>query len=230
MTEIAENLENVVRAAPPMRAIARPSSPEELMERVEAKTQRRWSPSTTLREFLIKVADDMVAGVDGRLQQPDAYKVWAQVKFAPVPEIKVSCQFDGDSDSQATREVIQNIQSLLAQEAARALHRNVGHLINEIYATRAERLHQSGFTASALDLIYDETDALLRHGKFALLDSVLVDLSVDSMSAEILIALLTATLPAKSKLASRREFFQRVSESLARRGILEQGLLSGLES
>jgi len=49
-------------------------------------------------------------------------------------------------------------------------------------------------------------------------------------STDLLLGILTATLPAKSKLPSRTPFFGKVEAIIKRRGEWEKGLLTGLES
>jgi hypothetical protein len=96
------------------------------------------------------------------------------------------------------------------------------------FLERAVALEQSGVTDSSLDLIYDSVDELLRRGQFAMIDSVLCELDVARHSADILLALLTATAPARSHLASRKAFFRRVKQVVESRGEYERGLLRGL--
>lgn len=94
---------------------------------------------------------------------------------------------------------------------------------------RAVHLQEQGFTDTALDLIYDSVDELLHGARFALCDSVLQETDTSQCSIDVLLALLTATLPAKSRLATRTKFFQRVETSLRERGEYSADVLSGLE-
>jgi hypothetical protein len=100
-----------------------------------------------------------------------------------------------------------------------------GHFIEA--ATRLDKL---GNTDAALDLIYDKIDKMLTEGQFSLIDSVLNDLDVEIHSVDILLGLLTSTLPAKTKLQGRKAFFLAVEQDIKRRGEWEEGLLTGLES
>ena len=93
----------------------------------------------------------------------------------------------------------------------------------------ANRLDVSGHTDSALDLLYDAVDELLQRGEFEKLDSMITNVAVADLSENILIGLLTATLPARSRLPIRPKFFAEVEETLRKRGEYEDGLLSGLE-
>jgi hypothetical protein len=93
---------------------------------------------------------------------------------------------------------------------------------------RAQALEESGHNDLALDIIYDEIDDLLRARRFALCASILDEVEPSRSSVDILLALLTATLPAKSELPTRDSFFRRVEHELRRRGEYDIGLLAGL--
>jgi hypothetical protein len=81
---------------------------------------------------------------------------------------------------------------------------------------------------SDLDHIYDTVDQQFISEKFAEVDRVLEALVVENTSTDELIAFLTATLPAKSKLKKRAEFCERVKKVLAERERGDSGLLDGL--
>lgn len=94
---------------------------------------------------------------------------------------------------------------------------------------RAQRLDGLGQIDAALDLIYDSIDEILRHGQFSKLDSLLEQTLIEDQSTDLLLGLLTSTLPARSKLSSRKKFFSEVEVCLENREELEDGLLTGLE-
>jgi len=104
-----------------------------------------------------------------------------------------------------------------------------GEVKYEPFVARARRLDEHRRTEAALDLIYDAVDQLMRDNQFERLDSMLVQTRVDDLSVDILLGILTATLPAKTRLPSRVAFFLAVEQLLKRRGDYEQGLLTGLE-
>ena len=79
------------------------------------------------------------------------------------------------------------------------------------------------------DIIYGAMDNLFRAKDFALADLLVMTTPVHSLSSDELIALLTATLPARSKLTARRDLYVQVAEELKERGDWEDGLLDGLE-
>jgi hypothetical protein len=97
------------------------------------------------------------------------------------------------------------------------------------FIQHANRLDKHGRIDAALDLIYEKIDSLLRGGDFAEVDSILSRVETKSLSVDLLLGLLTSTLPARTKLPSRREFFARVEGEITERGELEDGLLTGLE-
>lgn len=86
-----------------------------------------------------------------------------------------------------------------------------------------------GAVDAALDTVYDCVDDLLMSEEFEQLDQILCEVDTDKTSLHILLALLTATLPARERLSSRDVFFTRVRDSLEKRNELRPGLLDGLE-
>lgn len=94
---------------------------------------------------------------------------------------------------------------------------------------RVKHLDDQGQTDAALDLLYDSVDELMQAGRFPDLDMLIRDIPVATTSVDILLGLLTSTLPARSKLPSRPRFFEAVSSAVRDRGEDEQGLLAGLE-
>jgi len=99
----------------------------------------------------------------------------------------------------------------------------------ESFVQRASRLCNQGRTTSGLDLLYNSVDELLHQGKFAQLNSMIERVSVDDHSIDILLGMLTTTLPASSRLPARSQFFNDVERSIRNRGEYEDGLLTGLE-
>ena len=97
------------------------------------------------------------------------------------------------------------------------------------FLTYANKLERAGYSDASLDLVYDEIDELLRNNRFTDIDEILRETPVEDCSTKILLAILTATAPAKTVLAMRSEFFQRVKSILASRKESEPGLLDGLE-
>jgi hypothetical protein len=97
------------------------------------------------------------------------------------------------------------------------------------FVQRAVRLDEKGHTDAALDLIYDSVDELMRKGEFPQLDSMLSKVEPASLSADILLGILTATLPARSRLAARRDLFRKAESVLKARSDWQEGLLVGLE-
>ena len=97
------------------------------------------------------------------------------------------------------------------------------------FVERANQLDVSGHSDSALDLLYSAIDKMLRCGEFLEVDVILREAQVAALSMNILIGLLTTTLPVRRRLRSRPEFFQRVESILRQRGQWKDGLLAGLE-
>ncbi|MEX2139713.1 MAG: hypothetical protein WD894_10655 [Pirellulales bacterium] len=97
------------------------------------------------------------------------------------------------------------------------------------FLDHAKRLDQLGQTDTALDIIFDQIDEMLLAGEFDRVNQVLVDTHADNYSVDLLLGILTATLPAKDRFSSRPEFFRRVAHTLQSRGELKDGLLIGLD-
>ena len=97
------------------------------------------------------------------------------------------------------------------------------------FLVHADRLDKHGKTDTALDIIYDQIDEMLRAGKFADVNDCLRNVATDNHSVHILLALLTITLAAKRKLPDRAAFYARTVATLKSRGELEDGLLIGLD-
>lgn len=104
-----------------------------------------------------------------------------------------------------------------------------GNISVESFLVRAHRLDKQGQAFAALDLIYDSVDENLRMGKFQQLDSILAQEQIADLSVDLLLGILTATLPARSQLPSRQKIFEKIKNTLIVRGEYEDGLLVGLE-
>jgi hypothetical protein len=100
---------------------------------------------------------------------------------------------------------------------------------SQAFVDRARRLDATGRTDLALDLLYDAIDQMMRESRFEELDAIIVGLPVAECSLDVLLAVLTATLPARTRLASRPRLFSDVQSTLEQRGEFEERLLTGLE-
>lgn len=89
------------------------------------------------------------------------------------------------------------------------------------------QLEEEGNTDSALDLLYDKVDELFIAGEFGILNQILADTSPDELSIDMILGLLTSSLPVRSKLAARADFYEKSKAVLKARGEYEDGLLSG---
>jgi len=93
-----------------------------------------------------------------------------------------------------------------------------------------KELEKRGHIDAALDVLYSRIDRLFRAKEFASVDNLLQQVVVDSLTVDVLLGLLTSTLPAKSKLPARSKFYIEVEASIKKRNEWEDGLLTGLES
>lgn len=92
---------------------------------------------------------------------------------------------------------------------------------------KAQNLHDDGSEDAALDLIYDQVDDLLRAGEFDYLDSCLFSIEPYNYNTDLLLALLTTTLPVKNSLIHRSEFTSKVCQELRNRNY-DDSLVDGL--
>ena len=99
----------------------------------------------------------------------------------------------------------------------------------ETFLARAQRLDHGGHGDAALDLIYDSIDELMHSGALGQLDSLLAHVSAVDLSTDILLGILTATLPARASLPARRWLFPEIEQTLRARGHFEDGILTGLD-
>lgn len=128
-------------------------------------------------------------------------------------------------------EVVQTsrIETDLFIQAVRA-RLNQNQKNEDKFLERVLRLEKMGNIDSALDLLYDQIDARLKAGKFEDTDKFLQKLNVAKLSIDLLLGVLTASLPARYKLPSRGVFYKKVEAVLKQRNEWEENLLLGLES
>jgi hypothetical protein len=153
------------------------------------------------------------------------------VEFIPGHKIRIAAKVTtredvgADSISDRAQMVLANaVAGWVRQARLRAEHSSQ----IASFLDRARRLEDQGLIDSAMDLVHDSIDELLRRGQFALCDSVLNEIDPAQYSADVLLALLTSTAPARSKLSTRRKFFRSVTKTLKERKEYERGLLDGL--
>ncbi len=100
--------------------------------------------------------------------------------------------------------------------------------ITRTFLDNANRLDQRGQTDAALDIIFDQIDEMLLAGKFNRVDQLLAETTPSDFSVELLLGILTVTLPAKNRLPNRIGFVGQVRQTLGDRGVVDDGLLVGL--
>jgi hypothetical protein len=115
----------------------------------------------------------------------------------------------------ASPEQFERLRSLLNK----TLEKDLNELDSvENFAARAQRLETKGNIDAALDLIYDSVDELFLANRLDQCDKILQNLQAVDYSVDVLIALLTSTLPASHLLPSRKQFFTEVERILTQRG------------
>ena len=73
-----------------------------------------------------------------------------------------------------------------------------------------------------IDSVYDYFEFLITRKKFIIIDKILENIDAPNSEVDELLTYLTATLIIKSKLANRKDFYNRVAE------IVDKNLLEGL--
>jgi len=101
--------------------------------------------------------------------------------------------------------------------------------ISDQWLAEAQHLDSSGEVDRALDLIYTKMNALLNSRQFAVCDRILRKAQVNDHSTDILLALLTTTLPPADLLPSRSSFIDRVRSVFDDRNEDTAALLAGLD-
>lgn len=147
-------------------------------------------------------------------------KFWRQLKRKQIP----------NDSLQALLEAFNEVSSSAQEEHSPGQPEAEPALATpEEFVLRASRLERAGHRNAAMDLLYDRIDELMRTGQFDLLDMILQRVPVREFSVDVLLGLLTATLPARSRLPSREDFFSETEQVLRERAEYEEGLLTGLE-
>jgi len=103
------------------------------------------------------------------------------------------------------------------------------HLESITFINDANELDKNGQRNAAMDLIFDRIDELMRKEQFSSIDSILRKVCISDQTGDVLLGLLTASLPARGDLPFRAEFCREVKSVLTARGEFEDGLLIGLE-
>lgn len=86
-------------------------------------------------------------------------------------------------------------------------------------------LEQSGKPEESLDILFDNLDDLLLSGNIQSCVEFLDKVPVDRLSNAQLLTILTATLPAHSRLPNRGAFFQKVHRVFLERGVSQDDLV-----
>jgi Arc/MetJ-type ribon-helix-helix transcriptional regulator len=96
------------------------------------------------------------------------------------------------------------------------------------FVLRANELARAGERSRAMDMLYDKIDELMRSGQLERLDDLLKGVREEELSADVLLGLLTATLPARNRLPSRAKVLRETERILRARCEFQEGLLAGL--
>lgn len=94
---------------------------------------------------------------------------------------------------------------------------------------QAKRLEAIGQLESAIDLIHDRVDEMFRAGQFHQCNEMVKSLCPQALSTDMIFSVLVATLPTKSKLEARTEFFQKAEKAVSQRPEWKPGMLDNLK-
>lgn len=89
-------------------------------------------------------------------------------------------------------------------------------------------LEKQGDVEQALDVLFNHFDNMLLDGNFAECSDLLAELAVEEFSTNLLLTILTATLPAHYKLPGRMSCYLKVGEVITSRKEDSLSLLAGL--
>ena len=89
--------------------------------------------------------------------------------------------------------------------------------------------HISGTIDETLDQLYDLIDEKFTAGHFEEVNRFLNNVRVKDIHTDILMGILTATLPAKNKLPARETFMAKTEAIIRERHEWEEGMGKGLE-
>lgn len=96
---------------------------------------------------------------------------------------------------------------------------------------KAKILAESGRVDAATDLIFRTIDNLMRDEELDEIDSIIENIDCDELGEDLLLGVLTATLPVKSQLKNRNQFVKSIEEFFLEKYGPEKSteLLSGLK-
>lgn len=93
----------------------------------------------------------------------------------------------------------------------------------------ASSLQKQGRIRESFSTIYQGVEEHVRLETIDHLNEQIQNLSLEEMNTDIMLAILTATLPVKTKLVSRKFLFERIMSILIKRNHFETGILDGLD-
>lgn len=97
------------------------------------------------------------------------------------------------------------------------------------FLRNAVTLEREGDLRGSLGIIYRRVDEFARESMLEALDEEISSVPAEEIGTDVLLGLLTATLPVKRKLASRPQLFKATLKLMKARGHFERGILDGLE-
>lgn len=206
----------------PIAPVARPGTAAEVFRFIAGRPPLVTPP---IRELTTNLLFEL-----GKVSAPPGaveHARWAKLQST---NVKVSVEWEVP-DQAGALELVRCLNAAVSRWLHRVQVRQLQSLTGSSLSeqlNRAKQLESGGHTDAALDLVYDSIDELFRRGQFALCDAYLSEIDVSKYSTDILLAVLTATSPARSRLSTRDNLVARVRDIVETRGELEEGLFVGL--
>lgn len=94
---------------------------------------------------------------------------------------------------------------------------------------KASELDKAGNCDEALDVIYDNVDNLLTEGNFSEINKILGMVDITGLSDDVILGILTSTLPARDRLENREYFFQIAKKYMLSQGKFGEEIFAGLD-
>jgi hypothetical protein len=137
----------------------------------------------------------------------------------------VSLKYDSSRNSYLEQQVV-NLDSNSRQLAKAIVRRS--WISDYPWLQEATKWAELGRYDLASRAVYKTFGNWLRHGDYKKCIELLMVARVDDLSEDILLSLLSVSLPYQANLPSRPEFFRKVSDRFQRLGLTDPTLLDGL--
>ncbi|MBC7818835.1 MAG: hypothetical protein IAG10_18245 [Planctomycetaceae bacterium] len=228
--EIESHLAKVSRVATvPLGRPRRPLVTDiEILQFGEQERRRKEfnSPATECAESFLKHLKTI-----GTVPDVSEIALWATIPSEP-SMVRMTVQGEWEIRNDSALAAIGELLEVSVRDALKEIfekRRETPRSRADNFVDISSRLARQGQVDAALDVIFARVDEMFRQGLFSECDALLRRIPAGDYSTDVLLGLLTATLPAKSCLQARPDFYLRTEAEIQRRGEMEPGLLTGLD-